>query len=152
MGLHSAHLQAIVGKRHGAGTVTSVTVNVGDTTLQVNWPIPAANGAAIDQYRLTPIQAGTPGTPLLIGTLGVTSPAPSPGGTLTGLTDGLPYNMKVEAHNSVGWGGAFTTTATYTPVPTVVPTQPVQIVNLPVPPGAPAISQRWAALLMGLGN
>jgi hypothetical protein len=85
---------------------TSPSASAGDGLVSVSFTAPSFNGGApIDQYRVTRLVGGTPGTTQL----GNSSPIGIASGNGTAVT------FTVAAHNAAGWGPESTATNTVTP-------------------------------------
>jgi hypothetical protein len=101
----------------------SVTAKAGDTTALVSWGTAVDNGASLTGYVVSYVKAGTS----TVLTKTVSSPAGAVRSTtLTGLANGVAYQVQVAATNSVGTGPK-SVAASVTPqiqVPTVVLTSP----------------------------
>lgn len=69
----------------------------GDDALRGSWLQPPTYGSRIDQHQIQARNADTQAT--TVATVG-----PSLIGTIRGLTGGSRFQMRVRAHNSVGWG------------------------------------------------
>ena len=85
----------------------------GNTQLSVSWTAPDGNGASIDEYEVEHKRNVASVTTWSERTVTGTS------ATLTGLTNGLEYVVRVRAHNEAGWSGW---SATATARPALVPT------------------------------
>ena len=85
----------------------------GNTQLAVSWRAPDANGAAIDEYEVEYKRNVTSVTTWSERTVTGTS------ATLTGLSNGVEYVVRVRAHNAAGWSGW---SASATARPALVPT------------------------------
>ncbi|NDG67526.1 MAG: hypothetical protein EBY23_11605, partial [Actinobacteria bacterium] len=92
------------------GTPTTVSGTKGNESLTVAWPVPASNGSAITDYE---IYIGTSAS----GSFSLIADAVSatPGATVSGLTNGTTYYIKVAAVNSVGSGTVSAVSAAITP-------------------------------------
>ncbi|MFN8017215.1 MAG: DUF4214 domain-containing protein [Acidimicrobiales bacterium] len=87
----------------GSPAISSVTPGEGEA--RVAWTAPASDGgSAITGYKVTPYAGATPGTTIDL-------PASSTVATVTGLTNGTAYTIKVAAVNAVGTGPAATSAA-----------------------------------------
>ena len=105
----------------GAPTIGSVTS--GDSTLTVTWSPPASDGgSAIIAYR---VEWKLNTTPQWTGASGTNLGATARSRQITGLTNGLSYDVRVSAVNSAGNGPGDTDSGT--------PAAPVTV------PGAPTI-------------
>ncbi len=95
------------------GRPTGITGTAGDGQAAASWTAPAGTGgAAIDSYRVTAYtdEAGT------VPATGMTNPQSiASGDNFTGLANGTSYYLRVEAHNSAGWGAASDPSAAVTP-------------------------------------
>jgi hypothetical protein len=111
---------------------TSPSVTPGNTQITVNWNAPADNGGAtIDQYLVEYRLAGG-------GWVSFGTPTASPA-TITGLQNGQAYEVRVSAHNSVGYGSVVSA-GTATPITTA--TAPTSLASS-VAGGQTTVS--WAA-------
>ncbi|MHB8450598.1 MAG: fibronectin type III domain-containing protein [Mycobacteriales bacterium] len=81
------------------GAPTNLVVTAGNASAQLSWSAPASSACAITSYTITPVQNGTPGTPIQTGSA-ATSYSP------TGLTNGATYTFTVAATNCNGTGPA----------------------------------------------
>ena len=99
---------AIAGETPGAPT--SVSGTKGNGSLTVAWVAPNANGSAITDYE---IYIGTSAS----GSFSLVADAVSatPGATVSGLTNGTSYYIKVAAVNSLGAGTMSAVSAAITP-------------------------------------
>jgi hypothetical protein len=96
-----------------AGAPTALTATAKSSGAVLTWTAPENNGGgAITAYRVTPIVAGVPGTPVTTGSAATNA-------TLTGLTDGTAYTFKVAAITSYGAGAESTASNAVTPYDTV---------------------------------
>jgi hypothetical protein len=77
--------------------IADLSATRGDGSAVLTFTTPAANGAAITQYRYW--NSSTGWNPLTTTTSGSTTT-----GTATGLTNGTAYGIYVEAQNSAGYG------------------------------------------------
>ena len=94
------------------------SLTAGDGQLGVSWTAPSDNGAAIDDYDVRYRTGGGSWTELPDAVKSTSTTA-----TITGLTNGTTYEVQVRAGNSVG-DGAWSASATGTPVATAVPSAP----------------------------
>ncbi|MHB8340573.1 MAG: fibronectin type III domain-containing protein [Mycobacteriales bacterium] len=78
---------------------TGLIATAGNASAQLSWSAPASSACAITSYTITPVQNGTPGTPIQTGSA-ATSYSP------TGLTNGATYTFTVAATNCNGTGPA----------------------------------------------
>lgn len=121
----SAHNSVGYGATVAAGTATPITTataptalaaSVGDTQSIITWSAPSSNGgSAITGYKVERSPDGISWTQAIAST---SSPY-----TLTGLTNGTAYQVRVTALNGAGTGA----TATATVTPGVVPTAPQNV-------------------------
>ena len=72
-------------------------VSPGSGQARVTWVAPANNGAAIDEYVVTPFVGATAGTPRVFNTTLTAE-------TITGLVNGTTYTFNVKARNARGTG------------------------------------------------
>jgi hypothetical protein len=94
---------------------TSGSLTVDNAQLGVGWSAPADNGgAAIDNYLVEYRVSG--GSWTSFGTTTSTS------ATITGLTNGTSYDVRVSAHNAIGYG-ATASMGTATPITTATAVQ-----------------------------
>jgi hypothetical protein len=89
---------------------TSVSGSKGDESLTVAWVAPSTNGLAITDYEVY-IGTSASGTFSLV-TDGVST---VPGASITGLSNGTSYYVKVAAVNSLGAGAMSAVSAAITP-------------------------------------
>ena len=95
------------------------TLRAGDGQLTASWTAPADNGAVIDDYDVRYRSSGGAWTALPDAVKSTSTTA-----TITGLTNGTPYEVQVRAGNAVG-DGPWSAGATGTPVPSAsVPSAP----------------------------
>ena len=89
---------------------TSVSGSKGDESLTVAWVAPSTNGLAITDYE---VYIGTSAS----GTFSLVADGVStvPGATITGLSNGTSYYIKVAAVNSLGAGAMSAVSAAITP-------------------------------------
>ena len=92
------------------GAPTSVSGSKGDESLTVAWVAPSTNGLAITDYEVY-IGTSASGTFSLV-TDGVST---VPGASITGLSNGTSYYVKVAAVNSLGRGAMSAVSAAITP-------------------------------------
>ena|SRR5689334_21429391 len=85
---------ATIGAPSPIGTPTAVA---GSGRATVSWHKAAPNGAAINQYRVTPLVNGQPKTPRVFRNSKTKQ-------VITGLATGKKYTFQVAAHNARGWG------------------------------------------------
>ena len=76
----------------------------GNGSATLTWAAPAANGAPISGYVITPYIGATPQSPVLAPTATTA--------TVSGLTNGSTYSFRVAAVNSYGIGGQSPNSAT----------------------------------------
>jgi large repetitive protein len=123
--------------------VSGITLTPGDHQLRATWPAPAGDFSAPDRYQLD-VQPG--GLQYVQGT----------STTLTGLTNGTTYRVRVRAHNGAGTNGGW---GPWGPVVTEVPFGTPARPDAPTATGAttaPGDKQRsitvsWSAT-SGTGN
>lgn len=96
------------------GVPTGLTLTPGDGTIGVSWVAPNSNGgSAITGYTVSYTPSG--------GAEATTSvDQRTTSKTLTGLTNGTSYSIKVRAENAVG-NGQYTSTGTSTPDQNIAP-------------------------------
>jgi hypothetical protein len=121
----SAHNSVGYGPVVSAGTATPITTATAPTSLaasvtggqtEVSWSAPASNGgSAITGYK---VEHSTDGTTWTQSSASTSSPH-----TITGLTNGTAYQVRVTPLNGAGAGTASTTSVT----PGVVPTSPQNV-------------------------
>jgi hypothetical protein len=85
---------ATIGAPAPVGTPTAVA---GSGRATVSWRAGATNGAAVNQYRVTPRIDGHAKTARVFKNSKTRQ-------VLTGLAHGKKYTFEVEAHNARGWG------------------------------------------------
>ncbi len=89
----------------------NLSVVAGDSSVQVNWGVPANNGgSAITTYYIRVLRGGS-----ILNTINTQSTSLSY--TVTGLTNGVVYNFSVAAANIVGIGDYSSETSQVVPVP-----------------------------------
>jgi hypothetical protein len=88
-------------------TPAAPSVFAGDGSLTVTWVAPANGGAAITGYDLQPFAGATGGTVKSVGAVLST--------TITGLTNGTAYTVKLRAKNAVGNSAYSAASAAATP-------------------------------------
>jgi titin len=115
----------------GAVPVTSATPGDGRVTVAWDSTTPT-NGAPISGYR---VEASSDG---FATATGVTVPGSATAGTLTGLTNGTSYSVRVSASNAIGSGPASATAAV---TPRGAPGAP----SVTATPGDHRVSATWAA-------
>lgn len=100
------------------GLPTGVSLTRGNQQIEVSWTAPAnTGGATIDVYLVEySIDGGSTWVP--------TTTTSSTSKTITGLTNGTATQVRVSAHNSVGYGST-TTPASATPATT--PSAPISV-------------------------
>lgn len=104
----------VVAPPSAPGAPTSVSATAGNAQLALTWTAPASNGgSAITGYTVEYTPSG--GSP---ATANTGSAATSY--TLTGLTNGTSYTVRVRAVNAVG-NGTYSTAVTGTPVAVTAP-------------------------------
>jgi len=82
------------------GMPATVAVAPGDQSITVVWTGPTnTGGGPITGYTVTPLQNGTPGTPVQLGPTSFAT-------TITGLSNGVPYTVAVAASSAGGIGPA----------------------------------------------
>ena len=89
------------------GTITSVNRVVSNGQIVYTWPSPQSNGSAISQYTFQ----WKSGSQVYDSTRQTTTPYGTH--TLTGLTNGTPYDVRIRATNTTGdglWSGDFSAT------------------------------------------
>jgi hypothetical protein len=80
------------------GVPTAVTASGASSQALVSWIAPASNGGSpITGYTVTPYVGSTAGTPVQVGASASTV-------TITGLTNGTGYTIRVTANNAIGTG------------------------------------------------
>ena len=113
----------------GAPTISSITA--GDTQLSVAFSAPSSDGgASITNYDYSTDNGGIWVTP--------STPATSSPLVVTGLTNGTPYQIKIQARNSVGPGTASNAVTGTPAAPTPAPVPPSTSSAPVVPPIPPA--------------
>src|SRR5207247_10962247 len=110
----------------GAPTGVTAVRGTAPHTATVSWRAPSSNGGhAITNYALVPYARGTGLDPIPLGN--VTSLM------LTGLSDGLPYTLRVKARNDFGIGplsapsGSLTTATCFGKAANIVGTEGPEI-------------------------
>ena len=91
------------------------------TSLEITWTKPNDNGATIDRYE---VEYGSDSTEVMgEDTLNA---------TLTGLSEGTSYRIRVRAHNSVGWGPYSLPINVSTTSPNTLPVVDIQVNGMSV--------------------
>ena len=98
---------------------TGISAIAGNAQATISWTAPAIGGSAITGYTLVPYIGSRPGT---------ASNASSSPATITGLTNGTTYTVRVFAKNAVGNGPVATSPAV---TPATVPTVPTSVATNP---------------------
>ncbi len=114
--------------------VTGLTLTAGNVEITASWTAPGNGGAAITTYTVDYTERGTGWDEK--ETVTVTAPATST--TLTDLTNGTEYAVRVSAANTHG-NGDWSDTAYATPQPGV----PGQVTNLDLTAGDGEIDATW---------
>jgi len=114
------NILARVGDATAPTKPTPLSATPGDGSALVSFTAPTDNGGrAITKYQYTTNNGST-----WTDAVGTTSPV-----TLSGLTNGTNYSVKLRAVNSIGDGDASTTAVSVTPVsPVSVPAAPTSLV------------------------
>jgi len=114
------NILARVGDATAPTKPTALSATPGDGSASVSFTAPTDNGGrAITKYQYTTDDGST-----WTDAVGTTSPV-----TLSGLTNGTNYSIKLRAVNSIGDGDASTTAVSVTPVsPVSVPAAPTSLV------------------------
>jgi hypothetical protein len=115
------------------GSPTSLAGTVGNGSVALSWTAPTSNGgSAITNYTVEYTPSG--------GSAVTVTAASSPY-TLTGLTNGTSYSIRVAANNAVG-RGSYTTAISRTPA-----TVPASVVNVTVTSGTASgrLALSWTA-------
>ncbi|WP_100497625.1 S8 family serine peptidase [Geodermatophilus chilensis] len=123
---------AVVAPRSVPGAPRFGTVTPGDGTIVVRWAAPPANGSPITGYTLT-VATGTTTVRTLTPAASATSE------TLTGLTNGTVYSLRLTATNALGTSPS---SAVLQVAPRTLPGVPVLD---GVTPGAASVAVRWTA-------
>ncbi|MCU1352247.1 MAG: hypothetical protein JWM05_1456 [Acidimicrobiales bacterium] len=108
------------------------TVSPGAASVRVTWVAPADNGAAIDQYTVTPYLGLVAQAPRVFNNTLVTE-------VITGLVDGSTYTFRVKGHNVRGTGPNSAASPAVKAGAPVAPAQPK------VGPGNGQARVSWAA-------
>jgi hypothetical protein len=96
-----------VGTASVPSTPAAPSVSAGDASLSVTWAAPANGGSPVTGYDVQPFAGATGGTVVSIGNVTST--------TLTGLTNGVAYTVKVRAKNALGNSAYSAASAAATP-------------------------------------
>jgi len=113
---------------------TALTPTVGNTQVSLTWTAPANNGSAITDYRVEYKTAAASTWDVFADGTSTTAAA-----TITSLTNGVTYNFRVSAINSIGTGA---TTSTASATPASLPDVPT---NLAVTRGNASVALAWTA-------
>jgi hypothetical protein len=117
----------------GPGAPASVTVTPGDATLALTWSAPATGGSPLRDYRVE--YRATPSGDWTLLADGVSTATAA---TISGLTNGVAYDVRVSAVNAVGAGPA-------SPVQTVRPGGlPAAPVGVTATAGSGSLGVRWS--------
>lgn len=92
-----------------AGPPEKVVGQAGDRLVQVTWSAPTSSGSYPITYYRAEVSPG-----------GATCLVQSESCTVTGLTNGTAYTVRVQALTGAGWGAWSSPSATFTPQPTPV--------------------------------
>jgi titin len=120
------------------GTPTAFAGTIGNASVALSWTAPASNGGvAITNYTVEYTPAG--------GSAATATASSSPY-TLTGLTNGTSYSIRVAANNAIG-RGAYTSAISRTPA-----TTPGTPTSVTATPGNGSVSLAWTAPAMNGGT
>ncbi|MFC6286401.1 peroxidase family protein [Nocardioides sp. GCM10027113] len=111
------------------GAPTIGTATAGNQSATVTWTAPADGGSALTEYRVQVRR----GTNVVRTVLGVSPAATST--VVGGLTNGVAYNFRVRAVNSVGVGPLSAASNTVTPTATTTATRPTRPIIGTAAPG-----------------
>jgi hypothetical protein len=118
------------------GAPTSVTATASDASANLSWTAPASDGGStITNYVITPFIGSTAQTPTTVGNVTST--------TISGLTNGTTYTLKVHAVNAVGPG--VDSAASNSVTPTAAPTAPGAPTGVTAAAGDMAANVSWTA-------
>ena len=117
----------------------TVDVTPGDKKIELNWDTPANNGSAILRYEYALTETVSGATVVPLGTKVPGSNADTTSFTITGLTNGVNYTIRLRAVNSVGPAGTWDSQPI---IPATFPTAPR---NLRAEPGDTQVTLQWTA-------
>ena len=117
----------------------TVDTTAGDRQIEMNWTTPDNNGSAILRYQYAVTNLSTNTDVVSINTNIPGSDADTTTFTVTGLTNGVPYDLRIRAVNSIG-GGLYSLSQGI--IPATFPTAPR---NLTAEPGDTQVTLRWNA-------
>ncbi len=117
-----------------------------DRKIELNWATPDNNGSAILGYQYAVTNLFTNTDVVSVNTDIPGSNADTTTFTVTGLTNGVPYNVRIRAVNSVG-GGAYALSQGIAPA--TFPTEPR---DLTAEAGDSQVTLRWTAPTSNGGN
>ena len=108
------------------GQVTGVTATAGGrTSATVSWTAPASGGPP-SSYTITPYVGSTAQTPTTVN-----GSPPATTATVSGLTTGTTYTFRVRATNPNGTGADSAASGPVTPLSSVAPSPPTDVVARP---------------------
>ena len=142
-GARSDPASAIIGP---PGDITNLVATPGDGKIELSWDTPDNRGSAIRRYQYWVNTSLGSGVVVAIGTNIPNSNADTTSFTITGLTNGVPYDIRVRAVNAVGPGGSALAQGV---TPATFPTAPR---NLRAEPGDTQVTLRWTAPLSDGGK
>ncbi len=124
----------------------TVDVTPGNHNIELSWDSPANNGSAILRYEYALTETVSGATVVSLGTRVPGSNADTTSFTITGLTNGVNYTIRLRAVNSVGPAGTWDSQPI---IPATFPTAPR---NLRAEPGDTQVTLRWTAPLSDGGK
>ena len=125
-------------------TISSFTTTIGNQQVEFAWATPENNGSAILRYQYYVIDS-TDNTFVVANNTNIpNSDASTTSFTITGLTNGVSYEVGIQAVNSVGGAG-------YDPGSVTPATHPTAPRNLRAEAGDTQVTLRWTAPLSNGG-
>ena len=124
----------------------TIDVTPGNRKIELSWDTPANNGSAILRYEYALTETVSGATVVPLGTRVPGSNADTTSFTITGLTNGVNYTIRLRAVNSVGPAGTWDSQPI---IPATFPTAPR---NLRAEPGDTQVTLQWTAPLSDGGK